>query len=222
MRISTLIFFIILSSFSLTSTAAPADADLSSYSFDAAITEFEDILQTQVRRRKAKSFDLTYTLPTTGDKTTTSISTPGELRPVLVALPGGEYNFFVEFYRSGLRKFRHQNIFLNIPITEPAPEPVATQEPAASPTVTLNWDIPNARENTESLPLSEIGGYEIYLIGNTASGQAIDEVLLITDAQTIDYAFQDLLAGDYYFAIATVDSDGLKSQSSDIVSITLQ
>lgn len=85
----------------------------------------------------------------------------------------------------------------------------------------LTWDIPQYRENNESLMLSEIAGYEIiYRLANESSFS----VITIADNNNSSHIINNLSAGNYEFMIAVFDTDGLYSDYSDpvIASLTAQ
>jgi len=84
--------------------------------------------------------------------------------------------------------------------------------------VTLSWVAPAEREDNTALSLSAIAGYKIYY--GTAQGQYSNNVT-INNSTAAGYTFSDLPAGTYYFVVTTIDTDGLESQYSDPVSITL-
>jgi hypothetical protein len=81
----------------------------------------------------------------------------------------------------------------------------------------LSWRAPSERIDGESLPLSEIAGYRIYY--GISSGD-YDSVLSIDDPYTSTLLIDDLPLGTYYFAMTTVDTNGLESgYSSEAVRI---
>ena len=80
--------------------------------------------------------------------------------------------------------------------------------------IELTWDIPQAREDGSDLPLGEINGYLIVygIDENNLSNQLVVEGASNTMAQVLDLA-----SGTYYFAIATVDSDGVQGAYSSVI-----
>jgi VCBS repeat-containing protein len=91
-------------------------------------------------------------------------------------------------------------------------------EASTTAEVTLSWTAPAEREDNSALSLSAIAGYRIYY--GASQGQYSDNVT-INDSSATDYTFADLPAGTHYFVITTIDTDGLESQYSTSVSITL-
>lgn len=84
--------------------------------------------------------------------------------------------------------------------------------------IDLSWDIPTAREDGSALELYEIDGYVIAY--GTASGN-LTETLSVTGGGETEATISDLPAGTYYFAIATVDSDGVQGAFSSEIQQTV-
>ncbi len=105
------------------------------------------------------------------------------------------------------------------PVFEPKPDPVPEPEPLpVIRTVSLEWQIPTARTDNSALLLEEIDMYRIYA-GNTPSSlELLTEV--IQNDQT-SYTL-DMVAGDYYFAISTVTTDGVEGPRSDEILVKVQ
>ncbi len=74
--------------------------------------------------------------------------------------------------------------------------------------VTLDWYIPNERENGDYLELDEIGGYEIKY---KKAGDSKFTVVQINDGSVDRYSLGNL-SGNYEFYIATFDTDGIFSE----------
>ncbi len=103
--------------------------------------------------------------------------------------------------------------FISITITTPAPPVVEMQS------ATLNWVAPTTRSNGEALLLSEIQGYEIYMIDE---GNVHEAVFTIDSNNVTSHTVEELSPGVYHFAIATIDSSNLISELSESVSLTIQ
>ncbi|MEH6912308.1 MAG: fibronectin type III domain-containing protein [Oceanicoccus sp.] len=86
--------------------------------------------------------------------------------------------------------------------------------------ITLSWVAPTTRENGDALLFSEINGYEIYYFKD-GSDQQNDQVVSITNPNTVETTITNLTAGTYYFAIATLDIAGLSSDTSDYVELVI-
>ena len=103
------------------------------------------------------------------------------------------------------------------PTDPPTPEP----DPSDMKSVTLSWTTPSSRVDGNPLPLTEIGGYEIYYFME-GSSQGEGETLLVADPMANQVTTPRLVAGTYYFAIASYDVDGIYSELSDYVTANLQ
>ena len=77
---------------------------------------------------------------------------------------------------------------------------------------TVEWDIPQTRENGEAMSLGEIGGYEI-LYRNVQ--QPSYTSIVIEDHTADNYVIRDLSPGEYEVMVAAFDTDGLFSDYSD-------
>jgi len=80
--------------------------------------------------------------------------------------------------------------------------------------VQLNWDIPVSREDGSYLALGEIDSYEINY-GTDASNLNLTKEVDVNSAKSI--VIDDLVPGTYYFAIATIDSDGVHGAFSALL-----
>lgn len=79
---------------------------------------------------------------------------------------------------------------------------------------------PSTRENGTALPRSEISGYEIYYFRDGSSEEE-GEIITINDPNTLTAQTPPLEAGTYYFAIATIDTQGVYSDTSKYVTINV-
>jgi len=95
----------------------------------------------------------------------------------------------------------------------PAPAPAPT-----SYSVKLSWTIPTTRENGQPLALSELQGYEVYYAPDNSASTANDKVIPVTGGSINSSVITQLPAGTYYFSISAIDSNGLKSPLSTMVS----
>lgn len=101
----------------------------------------------------------------------------------------------------------------------PVPPPPLQSEPpvgeyAPDQTVTLSWVAPATRVDGSSLSLSEIEEYEINY------GQSENNLNLIqaVPGGTMNYDFEALESGTWYFQVRAVDNEGLRSAPSETVS----
>lgn len=90
--------------------------------------------------------------------------------------------------------------------------------PPQPSSIALSWDIPSEREDGSDLALYEINGYTIKY--GVASGNLTETVNIVGGGET-EALIEDLEAGTYYFAIATVDSEGVQGSFSSEISQTV-
>ena len=88
----------------------------------------------------------------------------------------------------------------------------------ANGTATLSWIAPTTRADNTALPMSEIGGYKIYM-GTTISN--LTPYADINNPSQMEYTVSQLDTGTYYFAVTTYNQYGAESVLSTIVSKTI-
>ena len=93
------------------------------------------------------------------------------------------------------------------PTPTPPPTPVTYN-------AQLSWTAPTIREDGTPLALSELAGYEIYY---TSDDPAVAGTITIAGGSEASYVLPNLAAGNYYFTISAIDSEGLKSAMSALV-----
>lgn len=95
-------------------------------------------------------------------------------------------------------------------------EPPATDQEASS--VTLSWTAPLTRVDGSSIALSEIQSYEI------SYGTSPDNLTntITVDGSRTSAEISGLSAGTWYFSISVIDTAGLESKNSEVVSHTIQ
>lgn len=81
--------------------------------------------------------------------------------------------------------------------------------------IILTGDVPTQREDGSPLPVSEISGYQI-IYGDTPDG--LNQTYTITTPDKVEATIEDFDPGTYYFAVATVDSDGIRGNFSEVIS----
>ena len=84
--------------------------------------------------------------------------------------------------------------------------------------VSLSWVAPAEREDNSGISLSEIAGYKIYY--GTSQGQYPNKIT-INDGTAVGHTFTDFHAGNYYFVVTTLDTNGRESRYSTEVVITI-
>jgi len=90
--------------------------------------------------------------------------------------------------------------------------------PLSATAATLSWEAPTTREDGSSMTPAEIAEYRVYYAIDTIPTLQSTEVI-VTEG-LIKEVELNLLSGTYVvnFGIVTVDTDGLSSQMSEIVS----
>lgn len=81
----------------------------------------------------------------------------------------------------------------------------------------LNWLPPSVREDGSPLDAADIRGYRVY--HSTEDGSV--EVTYDLDASTSELELRELVPGVHYFAVTTVDINGLESNLSNMLSKTI-
>jgi hypothetical protein len=112
-------------------------------------------------------------------------------------------------------------------VQEPAPEPEqdVVQEPAPEPepvtaTATLTWHAPLNREDGTSMAMGEIDQY-IVRYGTQSDAEEMTNEIIVEDGQTMTYELPELGEGTWYFAMRTVDQNGLQSAWSEVANKTV-
>ncbi len=111
------------------------------------------------------------------------------------------------------------------PHTKPAPvpEPQPQPEPASEPVIgsaKMSWNAPSTRVNGESLAMGEIEKY-IVRYGTEQSIEERSYEDAVEDGQAMNYEVAGLGEDTWYFAIKTIDTNGLESDWSVSVSKTI-
>jgi hypothetical protein len=82
----------------------------------------------------------------------------------------------------------------------------------------LTWGRPLKRADNSDLAANEIESYEIYY---TDTDGGVMAPLDLVGSDEYSYTKDGLSDGTHYFALVTVDSDGLKSALSDVIEVTI-
>ncbi|MFK8020383.1 MAG: fibronectin type III domain-containing protein [Pseudomonadales bacterium] len=98
-----------------------------------------------------------------------------------------------------------------VPVAPPKPAPVTGS-------ARLSWNIPTQRENGESLSLNEIASYEIYV---TAENAGSSRTIRLDNRNQTQFTLEPLSTDTYYFSMVTIDTDGMYSELSQVVSKTI-
>lgn len=92
--------------------------------------------------------------------------------------------------------------------------PVATAPTTYS--AQLSWTAPSTRADGTPLSLSDLAGYEIYY---TTDDPAVSRTISVSGNTALNYTLSNLSAGNYYVAMAAIDTAGLKSELSPVAPI---
>jgi len=101
--------------------------------------------------------------------------------------------------------------------SSPAP-PIEPEPSVILSAVTLSWQTPTGREDSSPLLEADISAYRIYS-GTSATNLQLSVEL--SNTQAIDHIVEGLTAGDHYFAITTVTTDGVEGSRSQVVKVTI-
>jgi hypothetical protein len=82
--------------------------------------------------------------------------------------------------------------------------------------VTLTWTSPTL--NTNGTTVTDLAGYRIYY-GSTST--QLNQVVTVEGAAVTEYAFSELAAGTWYFAVTAVNSDDVESGLSAVVPVAI-
>ncbi len=88
----------------------------------------------------------------------------------------------------------------------------------ASSSARISWAAPTTRANGTTLGANEISGYELFY-SETAGGTMTQ--LMSLSASELSVVVSELGSGTHYFALATVDSNGVSSARSSTFSVTI-
>ena len=100
------------------------------------------------------------------------------------------------------------------PTTEAKTAPSASKNKGSA---TLSWSVPTARENGETLQMSDLSGYEVYY--TTTSGA--EKTFPINNPSETTITINNLAPDTYYFAMAVIDAEGVYSELSNTASKTI-
>jgi hypothetical protein len=95
-----------------------------------------------------------------------------------------------------------------------APFSISVAQPDAK--VTLSWTSPTL--NTNGTTMTDLAGYRIYY---GSSSTQLNQVVTVEGAEVTEYAFRELSAGTWYFAVAAYNSDKIESGMSAVLPIAI-
>ena len=93
-----------------------------------------------------------------------------------------------------------------------------TTQAAVSGSAALSWSAPTTRSDGQPLSMSELAGYEIYML---AESTGVSSVITLSDPFSTSRSIDGLTPDIYHFAISAIDSSGLVSALSPLVSKTV-
>jgi len=107
---------------------------------------------------------------------------------------------------------------VSAPVDSGASEPVTTTPDGSGGVITVSWTAPGTRTDGTSISLSEI---DYYLINYGQDSQSLGQQVRVPSGTT-NYTFDTLTSGTWYFQVQVVDTDGLTSEGSEVVSANVQ
>lgn len=105
---------------------------------------------------------------------------------------------------------RTESFYTNIASTNKG-----SQGSVSTASAQLTWGAPLKRVSGESIAMGELYGYRI---SYGRDPEALDEKVTINEASTTTYTISNLSQGKWYFAVQAIDTDGLESPLSEVVS----
>lgn len=100
----------------------------------------------------------------------------------------------------------------------PAASRTKTIEDAREPTTNLQWNAPATRADGSKLYAGEIRGYRIYYKLRHRDAYS---TINIEGASSTSYPLDGFTPGVYDFSVSTLDTEGLESQRSQVVSVNI-
>lgn len=86
-------------------------------------------------------------------------------------------------------------------------------------TATLSWDMPQQYTDGQPLPPEDqVAGYRVY---HGAQADALDKVVPVDSATTLQYTAANLPAGTHYFAVSAISVNGAEGERSEVLSKTV-
>ena len=94
---------------------------------------------------------------------------------------------------------------------------VTNPTPPTQGSATLAWAAPV--QNTDGTAITNLSGY---VITYGSSPSSMTQTVTVSDPTATSYTIQSLVAGTWYFAVSAVESGGVSSALSSVVSTTIQ
>lgn len=186
--------------------------DYSTLAYSAARDQLVDnLLGWYEANRTIDHYNLTYVDPVSGSSQVVSASTNTDFKLVLDGLAAGNYEFKVDVVIAG------GNTLTRFVAMNKLPGDVVP----TSVDLLLSWNQPTQREDGTAIDVQDIAGYEVYMTKIDANNNATDQILAVADAAQTSLTVPGLTSGQYHLAISAIDSGGLKSQLSSVVTYTV-
>jgi hypothetical protein len=103
------------------------------------------------------------------------------------------------------------------PVAEPLPEEPVEPVIDVGGTVRLTWDYPQYREDGSDLEIHEIQSFRVYMVSEEGDVGMMHEV----DGLDTSYDYGNVAQGAHYFVITTVDIDGIESDFSEMINVSI-
>ena len=84
--------------------------------------------------------------------------------------------------------------------------------------IQLSWSVPSTRQNGDTLPTSELAGYEITM---TDEQEGTKQTIIIEGALVTDYEVKNLQSGTYSFVLQAKDKSGVLSSPSSAIEFVI-
>lgn len=115
---------------------------------------------------------------------------------------------------SGNRSAGTFDVTVSAPVAE-ASAPVEAAPTVVTGSAVLSWSVPTTRADGQPLAMSELSGYEVYMLSES-TGES--RVITIDDPLSTTQTIDGLTPDTYHFAVTAIDASGLISELSSPVS----
>lgn len=102
-------------------------------------------------------------------------------------------------------------------ITVAAAASTTNPTPPTQGTATVSWTAP--AQNTDGSTITNLSGY---VISYGSSPSAMTQTVTVSDPSATSFTIHSLVAGTWYFAVSAVETGGVSSALSAVVSTTIQ
>ncbi|MCR8922392.1 HYR domain-containing protein [Dasania sp. GY-MA-18] len=109
------------------------------------------------------------------------------------------------------------SFLVTVNLVELEPENPAPEWQAKS--ITVTWQAPTTRADGSALAMSELGGYDIYVVAETSGA---DKVINVPSGSETAHIYWPEQPDTYHFSIASYDTAGVSSALSNTVSVVIE